>query len=125
MASTEEIKKMLSTEQAETTSKIATVDGRMNAAQARIHQTQDSQPDQQDDEDRQIVRYALDQEVSMLRESQEIMKSIIASMQAELAKHEAGEVSKVFTNVLFGANNHGVQVGTNSGPISGLNFGRY
>jgi hypothetical protein len=125
MASTEEIKKMLSTEQAETTSKIATVDGRMNAAQARIHQTQDSQPDQQDDEDRQIVRYALDQEVSMLRESQEIMKSIIASMQAELAKHEAGEVSKVFTNVLFGANNHGVQVGTNSGPISGLSFGRY
>lgn len=125
MASTEEIKKMLSTEQAKTTSKIATIDGRINAAQAQIHQTQDSRSGQQDDEDRHIVRCAIDQEVSTLQESQEIMKSITASMQAELAKHEAVGVSKVITNVSFGADNHGIQVGINSSPISGMNFGRY
>jgi hypothetical protein len=127
MVSTEEIKKMLSTRQAETTSRIAKVDGRMTAAQdslVRIRQIQDSQAGQQDDGDRQIVSCAITEEVAMLRASQEILKSIIASMQAELAGHESGGVSKVFTNVSFGANNHGLQVGSVSAPISGISFGR-
>jgi hypothetical protein len=52
------------------------------------------------------------------------MRSIIVSMQTMLAGYEAGGVIKVYTNVSFGANNHGVQVGTASGPISGISFGR-
>ena len=127
MASMEDIKKMLSTRQAETTSKIAKVDGRMNAAQdslVQIHQIQGSQIGQQDNEDRQIVSCAITEEVAMLRASQEILKSIIALMQAELAGHGSGGVSKVFTNVSFGANNHGLKVGSLSAPISGISFGR-
>ena len=62
MASMEDIKKMLSTRQAETTSKIAKVDGRMNAAQdslVQIHQIQGSQIGQQDNDDTQIESCAL------------------------------------------------------------------
>ena len=127
MASTEEIKKMLNTLQAETTSKITTVDGQMKAAQGslvQLHQIQDSKSNQQEDEDRQVVSCAITEEVAMLRASQEILMSIIASLQAGLAEHESGAVNKVFTNVSFGANNHGFQVGTVSGPISGISFGR-
>ena len=127
MASTQEIKKMLNTRQAETTSKITTVDGQMKAAQGslvQLHQIQDSKSNQQEDEDRQVVSCAITEEVAMLRASQEILMSIIASLQAGLAEHESGGVNKVFTNVSFGANNHGFQVGTVSGPISGKSFGR-
>lgn len=55
MASAEEIKKMLNTRQAETTSKITTVDRQMKAAQGslvQLHQIQDSKSDLQEDEDR-------------------------------------------------------------------------
>ena len=76
-----------------------------------------------DDEDKENARRAIDEEVTMLRESQEIMRSVLASVQAKLAECAAGRVSNVSTSVSFGANNHGFQVGTASGAISGISFG--
>lgn len=127
MATAEEIRNMLSTGQAETTSVIATIDGQMDAAQDSLIQAQrseDSQSSQQDDDDRKSAILAIGEEVTMLRASKGIMRSIIVSMQMMLAECEAGGVGKVSTNVSFGANNHGFQVGTVSGPISGISFGR-
>lgn len=127
MATTDEIGQMLSAEHAETKSTIATIDGQMHAAQnslAQVQRSEDSRSGQQDDEDMKSASLAVRGEVAMLRASQEIMRSIMVSMQTMLAECETGGVSKVYTNVSFGANNHGFQVGTASGPISGISFGR-
>jgi hypothetical protein len=127
MTATEDIKKMLATGEAETSSMIATVDRQIDVAEgslAQFHQFEDGQSSEQDDEDLESARWAIDEEVAMLRASQEIMRSIIASMQAKLAECAADRASPVATSVSFGANNHGFQVGTASGAISGISFGR-
>ena len=127
MATAEEIRNMLSTGQAETTSMIATIDGQRDAAQDSLIQVQrpeDSRSSQQDDDDRKSAILAIGEEVAMLRASKGVLRAIIVSMQTMLAEFDAGGAGKVSTNVLFGANNHGFQVGTVSGPISGISFGR-
>lgn len=99
----------------------------MDAAEnslAQIDQFEASQTSEEDDEDKESTRQAIDEEVAMLRASQEIMRSILASMQEKLAECTAGRVSNVSTSISFGANNHGFQVGTASGAISGISFGR-
>jgi uncharacterized protein (DUF342 family) len=99
----------------------------MDAAEnslAQIDQFEASQTSEEDDEDKESTRQAIDEEVAMLRASQEIMRSILASIQEKLAECAAGRVSNVSTSISFGANNHGFQVGTASGAISGISFGR-
>lgn len=127
MATTEEVKRMLSAGRAETASIVASVDRQMDAAEnslAQIDQFEASQTSEEDDEDKESTRQAIDEEVAMLRASQEIMRSILASIQEKLAECAAGRVSNVSTSISFGANNHGFQVGTASGAISGISFGR-
>ncbi|GAB7328900.1 hypothetical protein MBLNU13_g00765t2 [Cladosporium sp. NU13] len=127
MSTAEEIKRMLATGQAETVTMIASVDRQIGAAENsldQIHQFEASQASQQDDEDKENARRAIEEEVAMPRESQEIMRSILASMQAKLAECAAGRVSNVSTSVSFGAKNHGFQVETASGAISGISFGK-
>lgn len=116
---------MLSTGQAETASMIASVNRQVDAAEmAQFNQLEASHASQRDDEDKDNAKRAISEELAMLRASQEIMGSILASMQAKLAECAAGKVSHVSTSVSFGANNHGFQVGTASGAISGISFGR-
>jgi hypothetical protein len=127
MATTEEVKRMLSAGRAETASIVASVDRQMDAAEnslAQIDQFEASQTSEEDDEDKESTRQAIDEEVAMLRASQEIMRSILASIQEKLAECAAGRMSNVSTSISFGANNHGFQVGTASGAISGISFGR-
>lgn len=127
MATTEEVKRMLSAGRAETASIVASVDRQMDAAEnslAQIDQFEASQTSEEDDEDKESTRQAIDEEVAMLRASQEIMRSILASIQEKLAECAAGQMSNVSTSISFGANNHGFQVGTASGAISGISFGR-
>lgn len=117
---------MLSTGRAETVSTIAAVDRQMGVAENsldQIHRFKASPASQQNDEDKENATRAIEEEVAMLRESQEIMRSVLASMQAKLAECAAGRVGNVSTSVSFGANNHGFQVGTASGAISGISFG--
>jgi uncharacterized protein (DUF342 family) len=127
MATTEEVKRMLSAGRAETASIVASVDRQMDAAEnslAQIDQFEASQTSEEDDEDKESTRQAIDEEVAMLRASQETMRSILASIQEKLAECAAGRMSNVSTSISFGANNHGFQVGTASGAISGISFGR-
>ena len=108
------------------TGSIALVDSQVFQAErslAQLNQTQKGTSDQQEEEDMESLLWALEEEVAMLRSSQETLKELLSSIRAELAETRAGAESNVCTNVSFGANNSGFQVGTSSGPISGLTFG--
>jgi len=116
---------MLSSRQAEVTSTISAVDTEADEAErswALLHASEDGQSSQQDEGDKESAARAINEEVAMLRTSQQIMRSLIASMQAKVAECATGSVSKVSTSITFGDNNRGFQLGTQSGPISGLSF---
>lgn len=125
-AITKEIKDLLSTKQTEMSRSIALVDSQVVQAElslAQMNQVQQDGTNQQDEEDMDSATWAIGEEVKMLRSSQETMKELLSSIQAQLTQSTAGAVSKVSTNVSFGKNNSGFQVGTSSGPISGISFG--
>lgn len=126
IANTEEIKKLLSAKQTEMTGSIALVDSQIVQAElslVRMDQDQQDGLNQEDEEDMDSATWAIEEEVKMLRSSQETMKELLSSIQAQLSQSTAGAVSNVSTNVSFGMNNSGFQVGTSSGSISGMSFG--
>jgi hypothetical protein len=128
-ATTEEIREQLSARQAEMSAMIATVDTQVDLAQslkADLHRILKDEPSHQDEEDIESATWAVEEEVAMLRSSQDTMRNLIAAMQKELAAHAVGGLrnNNVTTSVSFGVNNHGVQIGTSTGPISGISFGR-
>lgn len=109
------------------TSTLAIVDTQIDTAEgslAHIHQVEGGQSSEQDEEDMENAMGAIDEEVAMLRASQEMLRSLIALMQAEQKEWAVSCASNVSTSVSFGDNNRGFQVGTSSGPISGISFGR-
>jgi hypothetical protein len=128
-ATTEEIREQLSARQAEMAAMMAAVDSQVDLAEssrADLRQISEDQSSQQDKEDVESAMWAVEEEVAMLRSSQDTMRTLIAAMQKELAAHAAGgqRNNNVTTSVFFGVNNHGVQIGTSSGPISGISFGK-
>lgn len=125
-ATTEAIKEKLSARQAEMTTTIARVDTQIDLAAcslAQLNQIEDDQSTEQHEKDVRLATLAIEEEVAMLQSSQTTMRSLISLMQAELAQRTVERVSNVSTSVSFGPNNSGFQVGTNSGPISGISFG--
>jgi uncharacterized protein YjaG (DUF416 family) len=124
---TEEIKKELSARHAEMTATISTVDTQVVLAEQSLTQirlTEEDQTSQEVEEDIEGATWAIEEELAMLRSSQETMRELISSMQAELAERAASGVGASSTSVSFGNNNSGFQAGTISGPVSGLRFGR-
>jgi hypothetical protein len=124
---TEEIKKELSARHAEMTATISTVDTQVVLAEQSLTQirlTEEDQTSQEVEEDIEGATWAIEEELAMLRSSQETMRELISSMQAELAERAASGVSASSTSVSFGNNNSGFQAGTISGPVSGLRFGK-
>jgi hypothetical protein len=124
---TEEIKRELSARQAEMTATISTVDTQVGLAEQSLTQmrlTEEHQSGQEDEEDMEGAAWAIEDELAMLRSSQETMRKLISSMQAELAERAAGGVSNSSTSVSFGDNNVGFQAATISGSVSGLSFGK-
>jgi hypothetical protein len=124
---TEEIKKELSARHAEMTATISTVDTQVVLAEQSLTQirlTEEDQTSQEVEEDIEGATWAIEEELAMLRSSQETMRELISSMQAELAERAAGGVSASSTSVSFGNNNSGFQAGTISGSVSGLSFGK-
>jgi hypothetical protein len=123
---TEEIKKELSARHAGMTATISTVDTQVVLAEQSLTQirlTEEDQTSQEVEEDIEGATWAIEEELAMLRSSQETMRELISSMQAELAERAASGVSASSTSVSFGNNNSGFQAGTISGPVSGLRFG--
>jgi hypothetical protein len=124
-ANTQEIKEMLSARQAEMTSTILVLDTQISSAErslALFQPAENGRFNEQDAEDMESAMWAVKEEVAMLRASQEIMRSLIASVQAKLVEGATGGVSNYSTSVSFGDNNRGFQVGTHSGSISHLSF---
>jgi hypothetical protein len=124
---TEEIKKELSARQAEMTAIISTVDTQVGLAEQSLTQMRFNEEDrscQEVEDDMEGATWAIEEELTMLRASQETMRELISSMQAELAERAAGGVCNTSTSVSFGNNNSGFQAGTISGPVSGLSFGK-
>jgi hypothetical protein len=124
---TDEIKKELSARQAEMTATISTVDTQVGQAEQSLTEMRLAEEDgsgQEDEEDMEGAAWAIEEELAMLRSSQETMRELISSMQAELAERAAGGAGASSTNVSFGPNNSGFQAGTISGPVSGLSFGK-
>lgn len=104
---------------------LALVDSQVDQAERSLAQLSETPKDtsEQQEEDTESLIWALEEEVAMLRSSQETIKELLSSIRAELTETRAGAESNVSTNVSFGANNSGFQVGTSSGPISGITFG--
>jgi hypothetical protein len=124
---TEEIKNELSARQAEMTATISTILTQVGLAEQSLMQmrlTEEDQLSQEVQEDMEGAAWAIEDEVAMLRFSQETMRELISSMQAELAERAAGGISDSSTSVSFGDNNSGFQAGTISGSVSGLSFGK-
>jgi hypothetical protein len=106
---------MMTARQDEMTATIATMDTQIDLTEcslAHMHQSGDMES----------ATGAIEEELAQLRFSQEMMRNLISCMQAELAEHAVG-ASNASTRISFGINNSGFQVGTSSGPISGISFG--
>jgi hypothetical protein len=116
---------MMTARQDEMTATIATMDTQIDLTEcslAHMHQSGEDQLSQQEEEDMESATGAIEEELAQLRFSQEMMRNLISCMQAELAEHAVG-ASNASTRISFGINNSGFQVGTSSGPISGISFG--
>jgi hypothetical protein len=125
-AATEAISGMMAARQDEMTATIATVNTQIGMAEcslAQMHQSGEDQLSQQEEEDMESATWAIEEELALLRSSQEMMRQLISCMQAELAEHAAG-ASNASSRISFGSNNSGFQIGTSSGPISGISFSR-
>ena len=72
-----------------------------------------------EDDDRKSAVRQLEEEVAMLKLSQRLLEALLSN-----AKEDMSRAANAQTQVSFGNNNSGFQVGASHGPISGISFGR-
>jgi hypothetical protein len=96
-AATKAIKAMMTARQDEMTATIATMDTQIDLTEvslAHMHQSREDQLSQQEEEDLESATGAIEEELALLRFSQEMIRNLIECMQAELAEHQLGRTTQ-------------------------------
>ena len=122
---TEEIKKTISTKQAEVKSAITTADKQLVVLENKLEELNLSSDDEEVAGSREGKTEALrqlEEELKAVKASQKLLNELLSKSQEETVARAAGNQSRS-TTVTFGNQNSGFQAGTINGGVSGISFG--
>ena len=122
---TEEIKKIISTKQAEVKSAITTADKQLVVVENKLEELNLSSDDEEatgSREDKTEALRQLKEELIAVKASQKLLNELLLKLQEEALAKAAGSQSHS-TMVKFGNQNSGFQAGIINGGVSGISFG--
>lgn len=123
---TEEIKKTISTKQAEVKGAITIVDKQLILLENKLEESNLSSDDKEVtglEEDKAEALLQLENGRKAVKLSQKLLEDLLAKSQEEAIAKVVGNQSGPNT-VKFGNQNSGFQAGTINGTVSGISFGR-
>jgi hypothetical protein len=122
---TEEIKKTISTKQAEVKGAITTADKQLVVLENKLEELNLSIDDDEaagSRDGRTETLRQLEEELEAAKASQKLLNELLSKSQEEAVAKAAGNLSPS-TTVTFGDQNSGFQAGTINGGVSGISFG--
>jgi hypothetical protein len=122
---TEEIKKTISTKQAEVKGAITTADKQLVVVENKLEELNLSSDDDEaarSKEGRTETLRQLEGELDAVKVSQKLLEELLTKSQEEAVAKAAGNLSPSNT-VMFGDQNSGFQAGIINGGVSGISFG--
>ena len=122
---TEQIKKTISTKEAEISTAISSTDMQLAAVETGLEEVRldDASEDRiQDPEDIANTVKQIEEERNALDLSRKLLEELLSRVSEEALFKAARETQSHSTHVAFGNLQKGFQIGTNNGPISGVQF---
>jgi len=123
---TEEIKKTISTKEAEISKAITSTDAQLaevESALGEIRLTDSANNQSQDKQDITNAVKQIEEERAALDCSRELLKELLSKAREDVIARAARESQDRSTRVTFGNKNSGFQAGIINGSISGISFG--
>jgi len=123
---TEEIKKTISTKQAEISGAITTTDKQLAEVESTLRELDlagTGQERAQNAEDKDNAVEQVGRERTALDSSRKLLQELLSMTQEEAIAKAARESLNRSTEVRFGNQNSGFQIGISNGAISGISFG--
>jgi hypothetical protein len=118
------MKKTISMKQAEITAAIMTTDKQLVKVESTLGELQLTGADPeivQNTEDKDNALMQIEEERTALDSSRKLLQELLSKAQEEVISRAASENRR--TQVTFGNQNAGFQIGINNGSISGISFG--
>jgi hypothetical protein len=123
---TEEIKKTISVKEAEITGAIAATDKQLTEVESTLGELRlidAGQEGVQNSEDKDKALERIKEEQIALESSRILLQELLSKAREEVLSRAASEGQNRSTQVTFGDQSAGFQIGINNGPISGISFG--
>jgi hypothetical protein len=123
---TEEIKKTISTKETEISKAVTSTDRQLAEVETSLGELQlgDAGQDQsQNAEDMTNTVKQIEEERSALESSRKLLEELLSKAKEEAIIRASSESQNRSMQMTFGTLGEGFQIGNNSGPISGINFG--
>jgi hypothetical protein len=123
---TEEIRKTILTKEAEISKAITSTDRQLaevESALGEIHLTGSRHERGQNEEDITNAVKQIEEERAALGSSRKLLEELLSKAREDVIARAASESQIRSTQVTFGNNNSGFQIGISNGPISGISFG--
>ena len=112
--------------EAEITGAIAATDKQLTEVEStlgELHLTDAGQEGAQNVEDKEKALEQVKEEQIALDSSRILLQELLSKAREEVVSRAATESQNRSTQVTFGNQNAGVQIGISNGPISGISFG--
>lgn len=123
---TEEIKKTISTKQIEITSAIGATDLQLAEVGKRLEELNvvgDIQEEVESTENKADALRQIEEERKALSASRKLLDELLSKVQEDSVVKASTENQNRSTQVTYGSQNSGFQIGISNGPISGISFG--
>jgi hypothetical protein len=123
---TEEIKKTILGKEAEITGAIAATDKQLTEVESTLGELRlidASQEGVQNAEDKDKALERIKEEQIALDSSRIVLQELLSKAREEVVSRAASESQNRSTQITFGNQNAGFQIGISNGPISGISFG--
>jgi hypothetical protein len=123
---TEEIKKTISVKEAEITGTIAATNKRLTEVESTLGQLRlidVGQDGVQNAEDKDKALKRIKEEQIALDSSRILLQELLLKAREEVVLRAASESQNRSTQITFGNQNAGLQIGISNGPINGISFG--
>jgi hypothetical protein len=123
---TEELKKTISIKQAEITGAIKTTDKQLAEVEitlGELHVAGSGQERIQNTEDKDNALEQIEDERTALDSPRKLLQELLSKAREEAIAKAANESQNLSTQISFGTQNAGFQIGISNGPISGISFG--
>lgn len=124
---TEDIRKTVTAKEEEITTVAKRTDIRLKDVECCLRDMsveETTQDDETEGDELEGAQTQLEEELAALKTSQALLQELLSQLKPGETEKAAGEDGKGNTNVSFGAQNSGFQVGVSHGAISGITFGK-